>query len=62
MNEVAVVTTMSPQDILDNISTGIVALNADLAVTAINYRCAIDPELPRFDWPPALLPILSLKG
>ena len=30
------VTTMSPQDILDNISTGIVALNADLAVTAIN--------------------------
>ncbi len=27
---------MEPQDILDNISTGIVALDADLAVTAIN--------------------------
>ena len=27
---------MDPQDILDNISTGIIALNADLAVTAIN--------------------------
>ena len=35
-NEVAVATTMDPQDILDNISTGIIALNADLAVTAIN--------------------------
>ena len=27
---------MDPQDILDNISTGIIALNAELAVTAIN--------------------------